>query len=324
MTKNLFIFLTDRAAFLCFVVVCFSLFISPQLSAAAAVEFEELYFFEGDRDIKLPLRNSPQINNVFDRGSSRYIFSVVRLKNDRWNETAQDVIIKVRYLRSDGSLFGEANITHHVPADWEYATLWTGWGWDIQGNWDTDNYKVELWLDGAVKIGEEFFQVTSGPDTVPIPGDTFTPTSVAFDKMGFFEASAKGSDQAPEEWKDSRLKNTFPKNETRYIFTLISLRNLQWQKQDQDISINLRYYHSDGRLLSEPVIDFRILAKWEHANLWNGWGWPEAGKWEADRYRVELWLDNKRKIGERYFTVHLPSVSQSTESEITPVDLKSQ
>lgn len=304
MIKNLLSLLSARAAFLCLVAGCFSLFISTHVSAAGTVEFGELYFFEGDRNSELPNRNSPKINSTFDRNSSRYIFSVVRLKNNRWNESTQDVSIKVRYLRSDGSLFGEASINHHVPADWEYATLWTGWGWDTPGKWDRDNYRIELWLDDAVKIGDGFFQVKSDSNTASTPEARSTSTSVEFEKMGFFEAGAEGSDQPPLEWNDKRLKNTFQIIETRYIYTMIRLKNLLWREQDQDVSINLRYYHSDGRPLGEQVIDYRISADWDHAELWNGWGWPQAGKWEADRYRVELWLGNKQKIGERHFTIH--------------------
>ncbi len=297
-------FVSARSAWLGFAVVCLSLLISPRLSATAAVEFEELFFFEGNSDTQLPHRNSQQIKSSFDKDSVRYIFSVVRLNNKRWQESAQDLVIKVRYFRSDGGLFGESSINQHVPADWEFATLWTGWGWDTPGKWEAGSYRVELWLDDKDKIGEGVFHLDASANTASGSRIVSSPVGVKFDQMGFFEASAESSVKAPDDWHDKRLKNNFRKSEARYIFTLVSLKNRLWQKQDQDISINVRYYHADGRLFDVAVINYTIPADWEHANLWNGVGRSQAGNWEAGRYRIELWLNDKQKIGESYFTVH--------------------
>ena len=119
--------------------------------------------------------------------------------------------------------------------------------------------------------------------------------------MAFFEA---GDDDAPpEDWSDPRLRNRFAQAQTRFVYTLVSLENLQWRQRAQDVVIHLRYYLSNGELFGNPVIDYRVPADWEHAELWNGWGWSEAGKWKRDRYRVELWLDNRRKIGESHFEI---------------------
>lgn len=127
---------------------------------------------------------------------------------------------------------------------------------------------------------------------------------VEFDRIGFYEAGEDGNERAPQDWDDPRLQNSFERDRTRYVFTMISLKNLRWQLADQNVLIHLRYYHSDGRLFGDPVIDYEVSQDWEFAELWNGWGWPEAGTWEPDRYRVELWLDNRKRIGSGYFTIH--------------------
>ena len=296
--------LKARAASFCFAVICFSLIFYPPDSVADTVEFEEIFFFEGNRDTQLPHSNSQQIKSSFNRDSVRYIFTVVRLTNKRWQESAQDLVINVRYFRSNGNLFGETSINQHIPSDWEYPTLWTGWGWDIPGKWEAGIYKVELWLDDKNKIGEGSFHLKSSSNTAS--GSRIAPSSsgVQFDQMGFFEGSAEATEKAPDDWNDERLRNTFRKSEARYIFTLVSLKNRLWQKQEQDVSINVRYYHADGRLYDVAVINHTIPADWEHAELSNGSGWPQAGNWKVGRYRVELWLNDKQKIGESYFTVH--------------------
>lgn len=129
-------------------------------------------------------------------------------------------------------------------------------------------------------------------------------TGVEFDRMGFYQAGDEGDENPPQEWSDPRLKNRFAADSTRYVYTLVSLKNLQWQNADQEIVIHLRYYHSDGRLFGAPVIEYEVPQDWEFTELWNGWGWPEAGKWSPDRYRVELWLDNRKKIGASHFTIY--------------------
>lgn len=304
MAINRHSFVTATTALLGLAVVCFALIIYPSDSVAATVEIEELFFFESGRDPQLPHRNSPQIKTSFNRDSVRYIFTAVKLSNKRWQESAQDLVINVRYFRSNGNLFGETSINQHIPSDWEYATLWTGWGWDIPGKWEADTYRVELWLDNSDKIGEGSFHLESSSNTASGARIASVSSGVQFDKMGFFEGSAEATEKAPDDWNDKRLRNTFRKNETRYIFTLVSLKNRLWKKQDQDISINVRYYHDDGRLFDVAVINYTIPADWEHANLWNGVGRSQAGNWKAGRYRIELWLNDKQKIGESYFTVH--------------------
>ena len=260
------------------------------------VEFVELGFFEGAETVEAPNWDNQQFKASFSKSRTRYIHTLISLKNKLWQVDQQVVYITVRYYHSDGRLLAEPVINTTVSADWEFVNLWAGWGSEAENQWESGQYRVELWLDNSKKIGEGFFQVKS--NTV----STSRPQSVEFDKIAFYEAGPE--DEAPSDWNDSRVKNNFAKNGTRYIYTMINLKNLRWKVQDQSISIHLRYYHSDGRLFGNPVIEYDVPKDWEHAELWNGWGWPDPGKWPADRYRVELWLDNLDKIGESHFTVH--------------------
>ena len=260
------------------------------------VEFVELGFFEGGENIEAPGWDSQQFKSSFSKSRARYIYTLINLKNNLWQIKPQEVNISVRYYHSDGRLLAQPVINAEVPADREYADLWTGWGSEAADQWESGQYRVELWLDNSKKIGEDFFQIKS--NTI----STSRSKSVEFDKIGFYEAGP--DDEVPSDWNDSRVKNNFTKNGTRYIYTMINLKNLRWKVRDQSVRIHLRYYHSDGRLFGDPVIEYDVPKDWEHAELWNGWGWPDAGKWPADQYRVELWLDNRDKIGEGHFTIH--------------------
>ena len=262
------------------------------------IELVELAFYEGASDEEPPEWDSIELHETFDRTRVRYIYTLINLKNNRWQQNDQDVRLHVRYYSPDGQLFGAPVIDYQVPADWEYADLWTGWGWDTADQWDPGFYRVEIWHDDRVKLGEDYFHITAGAEPVARP----QAGNVALDRMGFFEAGDR--EDPPEDWSDSRVRDRFARSEARFIHTMVILKNLKWQVGDQEVVIHLRYYDSRGKVVGDPVIEYRIPQDWEYAELWNGWGWREAGNWKRDRYRVELWLDNRRKIGESHFEIY--------------------
>jgi hypothetical protein len=283
-------------------IACWTLFLGFFIASSALanidnpIEFVELGFFEGAENIEAPEWDSQNFKSSFSNSRTRYIYTLINLKNNLWQIKQQEVYINVRYYHSDGRLLAEPIINAKVPADWEYANLWAKWGTEAADQWENGQYRVELWLNNNQKISEGFFQIKSNMVS------TSRSEGVAFDKIGFYEAGPE--DEAPSDWNDSRITNNFIKNDSRYIYTKINLKNLHWKVRDQSVSIHLRYYHSDGRLFGDPVIDYDVPKDWENAELWNGWGWPDPGEWPADRYRVELWLNNIDKIGEGHFTVH--------------------
>ncbi|MDJ0778224.1 MAG: hypothetical protein QNJ85_10195 [Gammaproteobacteria bacterium] len=279
--------------------LCLAVAGTPRADESAALELAEIGFFEGGVDQDPPEWGSPELADSFERDHVRYIYTMLNLKNNLWQQREQDVRLQVRYYAPDGSLFGDPVIEHRVPADWEYADLWTGWGWETKSHWESGPYKVEIWDQNQGLIAQKKFSITPAKN-VPVPSAT---AGVNLDRMAFF-AGDEGNEGPPEDWGDSRLRNRYAQEDTRFVYTLVSLENLQWQQREQDVVIHLRYYLSNGELYANPIIDYRVPADWEYAELWNGWGWSSAGKWKRDRYRVELWLDNRRKIGESHFEIY--------------------
>ncbi|MEM7564450.1 MAG: hypothetical protein AAF353_15585 [Pseudomonadota bacterium] len=269
---------------------------SVQANTSPPVEFAELGFYE---DTPAAAAISPKdrpLSDSFSESRARYIYSLLKLKNNLWQLESQNINVTLRYYRSNGTLLAQPTVEQTIPAEWEYIDLWAGWGAEEAGEWQADNYRVEAWINNNEKIGEASFRIKSNKVS------TSRSEKVEFDRMGFYEAGP--DDSAPEDWNDSRVKNHFKKSSTRYVFTMINLKNLQWQLADQSVKIHIRYYHSDGRLYGDPVIEYDIPSNWEYAELWNGWGWDDPGNWPEDHYRVELWLDNREKIGESFFTIH--------------------
>ena len=291
-----------RCSRLLFSLFCLALSATATAVDQPALDLVDVAFFEGDGNTAPPDWDSAHLTESFDRAEARYIYTLVNLKNNKWQLEEQEVRLRVRYFAPDGSLIGEPMIDYRVPIDWEYADLWTGWGWDTTHQWEAGDYRVEVHpddVDSDTPLAVKTFRITDQSPPLPALGRG----GVAYERMGFFTED-NGNDEVPGDWSDPRLRNRFAQENTTYIYTLVGLKNLQWQQQGQRVVIHLRYYHSNGRLAGDPVIDYKVPSDWEIVRLANGLGQEEPGNWQRDRYRVELWLDNRRKIGESHFEIY--------------------
>lgn len=274
------------------------LMLSMALQAANPVDLDQMGFFEGTLNSQAPDWGSTEIKTTFPKDSARRIFTLIKLKNNLWLQSDQVFKLTVRYIRSDGSHVGEEVIETRLPTDWESIELRTGLGWDEPDQWDPGFYRVELWLDDTSLLGDSQFFIKADTRTITRAGD------IELDQLGFYEGGDEAADNAPDDWTDGRVRNNFYQAESRYIYTLVSINNSKWKVEDQQVNIYIRYYNSSGELIGDPIIEYHIPQDWASAQLWSGWGWSDPGHWEPDRYRVELWLDNNKKIGESHFTIH--------------------
>jgi hypothetical protein len=124
----------------------------------AYLEFRSVKFFEGTGNAPAP-KSDNEFKTDFSRTTARYVHFLVVGKNLLYRNRTQKPLIIGRYYYPDGTLFGEARIDAvEVPASWELAELWTGWGWDKPGNWTLGTYRVEV-LFGNTKVGEGRFTI---------------------------------------------------------------------------------------------------------------------------------------------------------------------
>ena len=272
-------------------------FPAATLAATAPLALDRIGFYEGNAETPVPDWDSTRIKTTFARASSRSIFIRARLRNVPDPGSQSEVTLTVHFLRPDGEELGVDEIEVALPSDRESVELTSGWGWDGPDHWQAGFYRVEIRLAGDTLIGDGRFLVKADTRFTTRTG------GVRFEQMGFYEAGDDGLDQSPDGWSDERLRARFPQSEARYIYTMIRLRNLKWNVEDQKIKLHLQYFRANGELFGDPVIDYTIPSDWETAELWNGWGWPEAGNWEPGRYRVELWLENTQKIGQSHFNI---------------------
>ncbi len=134
---------------------------SPPVTSVPAekvyLDFQSVKFFEGGN--VTPPESERQYKTDFPRSTTRYVYFSVRSKNLLYRNRSQKPLIFGRYYYPDGTLFGETKIDKvEVPADWESADLWTGWGWDDPGKWTLGTYRLEI-LFGNIKVGEGRFTI---------------------------------------------------------------------------------------------------------------------------------------------------------------------
>ncbi|MBM2829962.1 MAG: hypothetical protein HW411_752 [Gammaproteobacteria bacterium] len=159
--------------------------------------------------------------------------------------------------------------------------------------------KLKFSLKGVKKYYLHFFVIFSMLGILGVNPKAEAEPGVEFKGMLFFEGQVNPT-YIPQ-WEE--LTTIFYTSTSRYIYTMIQLNNLKYQISEQPVSITLKYFKPDGTNFGEPVINYTIPADWDVAELWQGWGWADAGYWEAGDWRVEAWLNNSEKLGEYSFKV---------------------
>ncbi len=245
--------------------------------------FDEISLFEGGYD--LPEESQITYSTNFPKSTTRYVWCKVVLKNLLYNIREQQHQVICQYYDADMSLFGEIEDSFLIKPEWEYSWIPLGLGWEEPGNWPGGTYTIHVLIDGK-KIGEKQFTVYND-----IP-------ELEFESLQFFES---GYD-VPEV-SELNYTTRFPKSKTRYIYFMVNVKNLLWNKESQIPMIIGRYYNPDGSFLADVDALVDIPADWEYADVWQGWGWDEPGNWSDGTYRVEILFGNK-KVAEKQFFIY--------------------
>jgi len=119
-------------------------------------EILTIRFFEGG---KFNPRVSRRIyRETFNRRTSRYIYTEVRITNlqHRAREHKHDIIW--HYYNPDGSLRGKVRRTFTVNPKWRTAWICGEWGWSNSGRWPVGTYRVKLFID-EIQVGDEKFTI---------------------------------------------------------------------------------------------------------------------------------------------------------------------
>lgn len=255
-------------------------------------KLETISFFEGD--YYPPEESQREYTSSFTKSTTLYVWCRVAVKNLQYGIREHQHKVEWLYYDTEGYLWGEIEEDFIISPEWEYDWIEQGLGWDEPGNWPGGTYYVYILIDGK-EVGQGEFTIYND-----IP-------QLEFEYLKFFESGYT----APEE-SEWHYTTRFHKSKTRYVFFMISVKNLLWDIEKQRPQIIGRYYSPDGSYLAEVDVSIDIPPDWDNADIWNGWGWDEPGNWEAGKYRVEILFGDK-KVAEKQFTIYDDTVVQNIE-----------
>ncbi|MBN1521665.1 MAG: tetratricopeptide repeat protein [Candidatus Aureabacteria bacterium] len=129
-----------------------------------------------------------------------------------------------------------------------------------------------------------------------VPGYSFQ-NEVELSSISFFEGGYEVPDASNRQFTDD-----FQKSETRYIWCLLTVKNLLYNVKQQTHDIVWKYYDAQGKLVGEITNQMAISSAWEFAELPGGWGWDSPGNWTGGTYTAKIFVDGQL-IGEKNFTV---------------------
>ncbi len=262
---------------------------TPVLSKGS-LEYEFVQLFEGGEFAKSGADTA--YNEYFPKSSTRSIYFLVGVKNKLWKVRNQKSNIHGMFYRPDGSFFGRANIEKDILSTWENSDLSSGWGWLVPGNWETGQYRVEVFIDNK-SVAEKNFTIFD--DTEKKDSTYFT--NLEYNGVRFYE-----SDENQPSLEKRKFTTTFSKDKTRFIWCQIDAKNLAYERNAHNHKVIWRYYNPDGTLQGETTNSFNIKPEWEKTWVGSGWGWDDAGNWPTGVYRVDVYIDEK-KVGSRHFAV---------------------
>jgi hypothetical protein len=291
---------------------------------ATGIEYEFIKFFEGP--FQAPAEKQRQYTNQFPQSTTRFVFFLVGVKNLWYNKQDQKPLVVGRYYNPDGSQRASVEVRQSITAAWENADIWSGWGWDKQGQWPLGTYRVEIFF-GSNKAGEGNFTVYDDKIATPtIPDIPIEPTpiepipieptpvvgpTITFQKLQFFESA-----YTPSELGKRQYATHFAKRTARYVYYEVSVINQWYQQKENHVTISAKYYKPDGSLFGEPVLNYTLPPEWQDTFLWHSWGWNEPGNWTPGIYKVELWVAGE-KFAEGKFTIVGDNVSVPIQQRTT-------
>jgi hypothetical protein len=257
--------------------------------------FKTIRFFEGGYE---PPEDSQRNFTVqFPKSSTRYVWCQIDVENSLYNVREQNHKVTWRYYNPDETLRGETNTDFQIKREWYTAWIPSGWGWDEAGNWPVGTYRVEVWIDGK-KSAQDLFIIYDDRAVTSTSERPEEKTYLEFESVKFFEG---GSTDVPESQR--QYKNDFPRSNTRFVYFLVSTKNLLYRNRRHKPLVYGRYYFPDGSFMGEAEINVDIPPDWGEAELWNAWGWDAPGNWSLGTYRVEIIFGNT-KVGEGKFTIY--------------------
>lgn len=130
-----------------------------------------------------------------------------------------------------------------------------------------------------------------------VPAPVLASANARMRALQMFESGADGLALEKRQYA-----TRFPKATTRYINYEL---DLAYPDPGKVVNFTLRafYYDSSDKLIVIQTQNAHIEGGWTQSFHWNGYGWPDAGRWDAGKYRLDLY-DGTAKLSSINFEIY--------------------
>lgn len=112
-----------------------------------------LRFYNGDTNALS--ESEHQFETRFSQNIAKYIYFQLDMINP-WKYTTYRYDLVARYFYPDDSLMTEIKNSINTNPEWHNFFHSDGWGWEEAGNWTPGTYRVEVFIDGQLRLTKTF------------------------------------------------------------------------------------------------------------------------------------------------------------------------
>lgn len=223
--------------------------------------------------------NKKKYRQVFDRYEATYIYAELSFYNKLFDDEDWNVQINIKCysLKKGRKELCDLNFDRKVSKYDNVVYIREGWGNKKFGAfWKKGTYYWEAYIDGQ-KVATKYFYIEESPEKYPDPN-----AYVNIKSLKLYEGPY---DDVPQE--DRVYYKTFSKEETRYIYTEISLENLLPNKSWY-CELFVKYYNGSRQLKGQVMKLHHVDKEDESIDLSMHWGSNIKGSWTEDNYTAEI------------------------------------
>ncbi len=224
--------------------------------------------------------NKKKYRQVFDRYETAYVYAELSFYNKSFDRDDWDVEVELKCFstRKGKSEICSLPFTRKISKFDHVVYVREGWGNKKEGVfWKRGTYYWEAWIDGEKVATKYFYIEDTGHE--PLEGES---PYCELQSVKLYEGPF--DDVLPE---NRLFLKTFNAEETRYVYTEVSLRNNYFTKAWQ-CELFIKFYN-DARELKGQIVRLQKVERGdEMIRLTAGWGSNVKGSWRKDRYTAEI------------------------------------
>lgn len=224
--------------------------------------------------------NRKKYRQVFDRFETTYIYAELSFYNKFFERDSWDVDIELKCYSLIKNKKEVCNLNFRRKISKYDPTVYIreGWGNKKEGSfWKKGTYYWEAWMDGE-KVGTKYFYV----EDPGVGTEGGINPYVELQSIKLYEGPFDDVIEA-----DRRYVKGFSKEETRYVYAEIILKNKSTQSNWQ-CELFVKFHNEARELKGQVVRLIQVRKEDEVINITAGWGSNIKGSWWYGLYTLEI------------------------------------